>query len=280
MVKTAQKFVPFPELKEQIGSIERVVELLGLKLERKRDQLKGACPKGTGQLVISPNVASKKDGVPGVWCIHSGVHMAGAGDHIALYAYYKGLSQQEAALELQEHFGTTIAKGTVQSNSTVSTVCKTDAKRTDAAPSKETAAKLDQIAGYLVSEHEAVQALGIEAETAKEWGLGYAPKGTMVHRILFPVHDENGVRHAFVGLSNEKQPKWLCPNNLEPSRFLFGADKITEGGEVKLLADPLEVVLAAQAGLQAVCFLTETGTPLQAEMFAALLDRKNCEWAF
>ena len=39
---------------------------------------------------------------------------------------------------------------------------------------------------YLEAEHEAVQALGISPEKAVQLGIGYAPRGTMVKRVLFP----------------------------------------------------------------------------------------------
>ena len=65
---------------------------------------------------------------------------------------------------------------------------------------------------YLEAEHEAVQALGISPEKAVQLGIGYAPRGTMVKRVLFPIRDTSGKLLGYLGVppgADVKLPKSL-----------------------------------------------------------------------
>ena len=85
----SQKFIDFQNLKQNV-KIEDAVTLLGLKIARHGDQMRGACPAcktgGDRALVIT---ASKSV----FYCFAAGE----GGDVIALTAHIKGISMKEAA---------------------------------------------------------------------------------------------------------------------------------------------------------------------------------------
>jgi CHC2 zinc finger len=256
--KPKAKFIDFQTLKQEIR-IEEAMPLLGLTPSQFSDQMRSPCPAcksgGDRALVIT---ASKSV----FYCFASGQ----GGDVIALTAHIKGIGMKEAAAFLAEHFQTDEAPkprppvATVPSNSS---------------PKKEKAG-LNPLT-YLQPKHPAVQALGIDAETAENFGAGYAPKGTMRGRVLFPIRDRMGVLLAYCGLG--ENPRWLMPQTFDPATVIFASDLVTDV-ELRIVSDPLEVLTARQNGLQTVCFLTETVNSLQVEMLASLLDEKNCELVF
>jgi CHC2 zinc finger len=256
--QTKPKFIDFQELKQHI-KIEDAMLLLGLKVSQFSDQMRGPCPAcksgGDRALVIT---ASKSV----FYCFAAGE----GGDVIALVAHIKGISMKEAAAFLAESF--------------IHPVEASPAEHVDTVPShsspKKEKAGLNPLT-YLQHEHSSVQALGISLETARAFGAGFAPKGTMRGRVLFPIRDRSGVLLAYCGLG--ETPRWLMPQNFDPATVIFAADLVDEG-ELRIVSDPLHVLTARQNGVQTVCFLTETVSSLQIEMLAALLDEMKCELVF
>ena len=62
---------------------------------------------------------------------------------------------------------------------------------------------------------------------------------------------------------------------LSPAEFIFGADRVKEG-EIYLVRDPIDVLKAAESGVDnAVCFLCEI-TPQMLEMLSSLMDERKC----
>jgi DNA primase len=130
---------------------------------------------------------------------------------------------------------------------------------------------------YLEATHEAVQGLGVSAETCQAFAAGYAPKGIMRGRLAIPVHDRGGTLLAYCGraMKNES-PTLTFPNGFDPSSVIFGAHRI-EPGPLYLVRDPLQVLLAFQSGVEnVVAFLGEI-TPQSLEMLSGLMDEKKCE---
>ncbi len=64
---------------------------------------------------------------------------------------------------------------------------------------------------YLEAEHEAVQALGISADVACMLGIGYAGKGTMTKRVLFPIRTEDGKLVGYIGYNANLDPQVKLP---------------------------------------------------------------------
>ena len=243
-------FVPFVEVCERVSWSDAISKL---NIEARKDskgQYRGICPAHPSEdhrkFVITPG--------RGFYCRQS---EKGGTDVIALAAHVLDITQHEAA-----HFLDGSATVTVPQE-------KTETGGTN---------PLQRIKDYLEPVHEVVQALGIGADTARDWGIGFAPKGTMAGRVLFPLYGQTGEHTGYIGLSSEKEPRWKLPSNMEPSHVIYGAERLEEGDEVCVLSSPLEVVIAAQSGETAIAFLTETVMPIQCEMFAALLETKKLEW--
>ena len=64
---------------------------------------------------------------------------------------------------------------------------------------------------YLEAEHEAVQASGIAADVARMLGIGYAGKGTMIKRVLFPIGTEDGKLVGYIGYNKDLDPQVKLP---------------------------------------------------------------------
>jgi hypothetical protein len=255
------QFVDFKVVKEQV-SIEKAVTLLGLTMRKHGDSMRAPCPTckaaGDRALAVSLNKNS-------YYCFAQGA----GGDVIAFAAHVRGLSQRDAAVFL--------SGGTV---STASTAHSSDRSPSPAGKvvqegRREPLRPLD----YLVPAHEAVQSLGISAATAEALGGGFAGRGTMRGRVLFPIHSRDGTLLAYCGIatSDEQSPRFLFPSNFDPATAIWNCQRVGPG-ELYLVRDVLKAVLAIEAGMEnVVAFLTETIQPQQLETLASLMDEKKVE---
>lgn len=161
--------VDFADVKKQFP-IEKVVELLGIEVtKQKNGQLRGPCPihQGSDQrgFVVTPS--------KNLFFCFGG---CGGGDQLALIAKMRECSPKEAAEWL--------VGGTVT--------------RTEAEPKPEQFQEL----GYLEAEHEAVEAIGLDAEVAKAVGLGFAPRGTMKGTVAIPIRLKDGTLIGYIGVTD------------------------------------------------------------------------------
>ena len=110
------------------------------------------------------------------------------------------------------------------------------------------------------------------------FGAGFAPKGIMRGRLAIPLHDVNGLLLAYCGRAvGAESPALTFPNGFNPAEVIFNAHNLHEGPLV-LLSDPLQVLRAAEGGVEnAVAFLTGSIVPQQLEMLASLMDQKGCD---
>lgn len=147
-----------------------------------------------------------------------------------------------------------------------------------APPRQERGSDKLQPLSYLQPEHQSVQALGIEKETAEAFGAGYAPKGIMRGRLAIPIHSRQGELVAYCGRAvKNESPTLQYPNGFKPEDYIFNAHH-AGAGELYLVRDPLDVLLAYQNGIEnVVSFLTETISAQQLEMLSSLMDEKECE---
>jgi DNA primase len=184
-------YIDFKELKAQI-EIVNVVDMLGLDLAQREGQLRGPCPackEGDARsLVVTPEknayyCFAKKQG----------------GDCIALAAHILDLSMRDAALRIAEHFDL-IPNGNDGD----------EAKEPQGEPSKP----LEPLA-YLHYKHDAVQALGIDAETAEWIGIGYAKKGMMRGRVAIPIRTDEGTLVGYCGYAEDADPRLKFPRTLD-----------------------------------------------------------------
>jgi DNA primase len=75
--------------------------------------------------------------------------------------------------------------------------------------------------------HPAVTALGMDAETAHTFGIGFASSGEMAGRVAFPVHDPRGAPVGYVGrAAGQLEPKYRISKGLATSLTLYNLHRI------------------------------------------------------
>ena len=173
--------VDFKNVRDNV-QIDRVAEWLGIKLSKRfmGEQLRAECPVhggGKRALLITPS--------KNVFFCFAPECKKG-GDAIELTAKVRQISPREAALALQAHF--------LDYHRKVGTA-------------ENPLHKID----YLEAEHEAVQALGVSADVARMLGIGYAGKGTMIKRVLFPIRNEEGKLVGYIGYNANLDPQVKLP---------------------------------------------------------------------
>ena len=252
-------YVDFAALKERVP-ITDAVDRLGLKLRERHDQLRGPCPVcksgGDRALVVTPAKRA-------FYCFgaHSG------GDVIALVAHIRGVDMKDAANFLQSQIDGPADEGN-DKNSPEERV-KGDDKDI----------RVLKPLTYLEPDHERVRALGLDAETCRAFGAGYAPKGLMRGRLAIPIHDwRSGDLVAYCGHAvRGENPKLIFPKDFDPTCRLFGTQQAGEG-EIRLMRDPLELMLASQNGVDGgVAFLTESISPAQLQLLATMMEEKGID---
>lgn len=259
-------FVDFAALKERVA-IDDVLSDLGLQMKHHAGQWRGPCPTcktgGNRALVITPEKSA-------FYCFGG----RNGGDVIALVAHIRGLSMKDAGLELARMTG----KGSgAEDHPSV---------RGDTVPeerNKGDARSLQPLA-YLQPDHELVAKLGLSHDSCEQFGAGYAPKGIMRGRLAIPIHDLDGNLVAYCGQTvRNETPALIFPNGFDPVTGMFNAHRMAEfiddgDGEVILVHDPIEVMLAWQNGIpNTVSFLTEALQPSQLEMLATAMRDSGCE---
>ena len=167
-------YVPFQEVKA-LANITQVAEWLKLNLRNNRTQ----CPRNEGdkrEIAVTPEKNLYK-------CFGCNV----GGDQISLAAHVLGFDQKKAAAQIMAHFHgyKPAEKGLPEGG-------------------------LD----YLEAKHEEVQRLGISEETARMLGVGFAPRGTMRGRVLFPLRDRSGKLLGYIGYNELLEQPLKLPSNL------------------------------------------------------------------
>jgi DNA primase len=186
-------YIDFQELKARV-SITDVADLLGLALTEHNDQLRGPCPRcqGSGErtLAITPERNA-------YYCFTD----ERGGDCIALAAHIRNCSMRDAALFIHEHLRARGADGDDT---------EPDESKLDTASTSRL-----QPLDYLLFEHEAVQALGIDPKAAEALGIGYAKKGIMRGRVAIPLRSHEGVLAGYCGYTAEGDPPLKLPKTLK-----------------------------------------------------------------
>jgi DNA primase len=250
--------VDFAKLKESV-SIDRVFDLLGLKLRQHGDQWRGFCPickKGDDRSFV---VTVSKG------CFYCFSHHKG-GDMIALVAETRGLSPRDAAILIAQHTGTLPSTIPPSQNDTGSE------QATGATVNKELK-PLD----YLDPKHERLAGIGVTAVTLTTFGAGFAPKGIMRGRLAIPIHDRLGGLIAYCGraLAEEETPTLAFPNGFNPQAAIFNAHRIDRGEAIFVTRDPLQVLEAYENGVaNVVAFLGDINAEAL-RMLALLMDEKE-----
>lgn len=263
-------FIDFTEIKERIN-VDDAISFLGLQMRQVGPvQWRGPCPRcsegGERALVLTRG--------KGFYCWAS----KKCGDVIALVAHIRGSGMKEAAAEIAAHFGTVQSRR--DSNSPRGTVPQGATGKDKATPQPT---RVLTPLSYLQATHEAVQALGVSPGTCERFGAGLAAKGIMAQvggaRLAIPIHDRSGQLIAYCGraVAEKQQPALIFPNGFDPTSVIFGAHRV-QAGELYLVRDPLQVLLAYENGIEnVVAFLTEAIAAGQLEQLASLMDEHKCE---
>lgn len=257
-------FVDFAALKNRVA-IETVLPKLGLEMNQTGGQYRGPCPAcqsgGKRALVVTPKKSA-------FYCFGGRI----GGDVIALVAHIQQCSMKDAARYLSDMMGEGSDEDRTKNSTDQNTVPEERIKE---------ATRSLQPLSYLQADHAAVEALGVTADTCVAFSAGYAPKGIMRGRLAIPIHDRSGTLVAYCGYAvSGESPSLIFPNGFKPWEHIFNAQRIEEDGEGELILvrDPLEVLLAWQNGIaNTVSFLTETVQAEQLEMLATLMDTTKCD---
>jgi DNA primase len=257
----ATAFVDFTTLKQTVN-IQQVVQMLGLKMTGGNMQMRGECPScrsgGSRALAISLEKQS-------FYCFAE----KKGGDQIALCAHIMGKSPRDAAQHIATHFRFAGAND----NSPAPAQPPQALQKRPSFDADAYLRTLDPAAGQLSE-------LGLLPETLTGWRAGYCKAGVNRGKLAIALCDREATILGFCGWSLDgSTPRLTFPNSVNPRDIVFGQDKIT-GEEVRLLRDPLEVLLAAEMGESAVCFLTDEIDPQQLEVLASLLDQKKAKVFF
>ncbi len=195
-------FIDFAALKAAV-SIDQVADWLQLDLNKKPNgQLRGCCPMHGGtndrEFVVTPSKGL-------FFCFGP----CGGGDAITLTAQVLKIGTKEAAQRIAEHFkiGNTTSTSIVPSTSTVPVSTPIEQKN---------GATLRPLE-YLSTDHPAIEALGLTVAVCQALGIGYAPKGMMRGRVVFPLRLPNGTLIGYQGLATKEDmtPLLLFPKNLD-----------------------------------------------------------------
>ena len=260
----------FKELRQQY-SFESILLMLDItNLKASNDKISGPCPicnRNSFKITPSKGLCN---------CFTSGC--SAHGDIIALVAAvkrYEGpAGMRKAAEDIVAHFGATSAPRTV---------LKITPHNSSPQPRPEKVEAMPPL-GYLKFSQEA-EGLGLTQESCNEWEAGYADRGGMRGRFAIPLKQKDGeyIRNAtghiqYVGVAVDKKqsPYLLTVNGFDPSGVIFGADRV-RAGELYLVSDPLQVLLAYQNGVENVVSFLGPITAQNLEQLSSLMDEKKCD---
>lgn len=174
--------IDFKQVKQDVP-IAGAIPLLGLDLKQRGDQWRGSCPLckgGDRSLVITPGKESW-------YCFEA----RKGGDVISLAAHVHQSDMRTAAIFLSKSVPSTVPPSPPGQK-------QRQEKEQDLEP-----------LAYLKFEHEAVQSLGLDADTATQLGIGYAGKGLMRGRIAVPIRLPDGKLVGYIGVTDAKiPPQW------------------------------------------------------------------------
>ena len=252
-------------------SFESILEMLNIKnLKAGNDKISGPCPVcNRNSFKITPSKALCN-------CFTSGC--TAHGDIISLVAaikrYEGAAGMRQAAEDINAYFVGGNVPRTVPTATARNTSPQPRPEKVEARP------PLD----YLVF-NQIVEGLGLSAETCQSWGAGYADRGGMKTRFAIPVWDRHGeyirnntghVQYVGVAVNKEQSPYLHTVNGFDPSGIIFGADRVN-AGELYLVSDPLQVLLAYQNGVENVVSFLGPITAQNLEQLASLMDEKKCD---
>ena len=263
-MEATMPFVDFASLKERV-KIEDAAAMLGLPMKQTGEQMRAPCPHcksgGDRALVITPSKQL-------FYCFSAKT----GGDLIKLVSHVRNVAANEAAVSLDRHFGgTSDNSSTAAGNSTSGTVPQSGSGKDNPAT------RSLQPLTYLQAEHDLVQGLGIEKETAEQFQSGYAPKGILRGRYAVPIHtrDAQLVGYCGIAVKDDQQPRLLFPNGFTHTSFIFNAHNVESGDLLYVTKEPLSAIVASQNGIENVVSFFGDVTADALDVLKLLMDERQ-----
>jgi DNA primase len=210
------RWVDFRELRQSLD-IEQVLTSYHVSLERVGlDQLRGRCPLPTHSSERSRESFSV-DTAKNVWACHSASCCEArqgrvGGSVLDLVACLEGCSIRQAALHLQDEW-----RGVGMPVGGAATGFKR--KSNEQSPDRPQRLSFSLRLGW----HPYLEERAVDPATAAWFGVGYyAGGGFLRHRIVFPIHDQEGQLVAYAGRSlDDGEPRYLFPPGFHKSQVVF-----------------------------------------------------------
>jgi DNA primase len=262
-------WVDFKVLKRLV-SIEMAIAYYGLTLRRVHGAyLRGRCPlptHGSKSSVQSFIVNTEKN----AWVCHSDSCVASRGGRrggnvLDFVAAMESCSIRDAALKLQERFSVTPV-----SSEQIVPATKADETYPPASEEENNQPLAFQLLA-VDSDHLYLAQRRVDRNTAAYFGVGfYSGNGSMEGRIIFPVHDEDGVLVAYAGRSiGPTEPRYKFPVRYRKSLVLFNLHRAVRHGKAVIVVEGFfDCLNVHQAGFP--CVVALMGCSLSARQEALL----------
>lgn len=253
----------------------------GIRLRRiSRDYLRGACPLPTHQSQAS-NQSFIVNTAKNVWSCQSASCIAARGGSVGgnvldFVALMGGCSIRDAALSLQQAFGSTASLGGFhpQKHAHVFGFQGLPRFAEHAMPKP-----LSFVLSGIDCRHPYLAERGINRDVARLFGVGhYARRGIMSGRIVIPIHSPDGALVAYVGRSiDAREPRYKFPPGFRKSHFLFNLHRAIKARlyrSVIVVEGFFDCMNVHQAGYP--CVVAAMGSSLSSEQ-ANLLKQNFAE---
>ena len=242
----------------RLPAVLRWYEVEGLK--GNGDRLRGRCPIHGGGAEDAFHASLAKNVFRCFSC-------QSQGNVLDFVAAMERCSIREAALRLQERFGTSATTGQG----------RVEREATELVPKKEGGENppLRFALSPLDARHAYLRQRGITGETAQYFGVGvYGGPGLLSGRLVIPIHDERGRLVAYCGRSvNGETPRYKLPPRFRKSLALFNLHRAAaEGGDVAVLVEGFfDCMRIHQAGFP--CVVALMGAALSEAQQTLVSDR-------
>ncbi len=209
------------------------------------------------------------------WSCHSGSCGAARGGRLGgnvldFVASMENCSIRAAALRLQEWFGMNSSRGSpgVAVHTSPAPLVNVPRNGDSNQPLPFTLTGVD-------IHHPYLRERGISPATAQHFGIGlFRGKGSMEGRIVFPIHNEDGILVAYAGRGlGQAEPKYRFPPRFRKSLVLFNLHRAVHHGKRVIIVEGFfDCFKVHQAGLPYVvalmgCSLSRRQTELLEQHF-------------
>ena len=262
-------WVDFNAVKKAV-SLEMAVAHYGLMLRRIHGScLRGRCPlpSHTSKSSIQSFIVNTQKNA---WVCHSDSCVASRGGRsggnvLDFVAAMERCSIRDAALKLQDWFsGTPVSSERFVAATRGEHICTPTPPEENNKPLAFKLRGADPDHPYLVLRR-------VDSNTAAYFGVGfYSGEGSMEGRVIFPIHNEDGVLVAYAGRSlGQSEPRYKFPVRFRKSLVLFNLHRAIHHGKAAIVVEGFfDCLNVHQAGFQ--CVVALMGSSLSSRQEALL----------